>query len=275
MDNQDLPAGVGVRTYRIAPSRCCPSVEPIPADGYQHRTEQYTHAELSIVGKAIDEGIFYTDDVKDFCRDAWVALHPAVDQCLTLEGERNYLVQDPDDIAARRAQCNDLREKVAASPRGTWGLLLHRWSHQDGRTGNSWAMFISKGNGKVYEPQTSHLASRGRLPDYDHAHDCMVGYEIYLADGAEKRRREQARSRYVARQSNLHAGCKLKNLRVGATKYSSAEVEDVNEHGTVTLLLSKRGSRNRWRWTGLAQSIECDSVVSEMPAYGAMTCTEQ
>jgi hypothetical protein len=40
-------------------------------------------------------------------------------------------------------------------------------------------------------------------------------------------------------------------------------------------LLTKRGSRNRWRWSGLAQSVAADALPKGMPAYGTIVATEQ
>jgi hypothetical protein len=265
----------GIRTFSIAPSRACPSVEPIPAEGVMHQGHHFTAAELAIVGAAIDAGVFYTSDLKEYCNGAWERAHPAVEHCLTRTGNQNFESMTGSDNGVRSARVKHLRETIQAAPRGTWGMLHYQWEGSDGHKGDSYTLFIADGQGGAKDVQTGPIVHAGRLPTYEDAIQSMVGYEIYLADRAEKDRREQARSRTIVRDAGLAAGNKLQNLRIGAKSYSSATVEGITEAGHVTLLLTKRGSRNRWRWTGLAQSIEAKSLPKAAPAYGMMVATEQ
>lgn len=268
-------ASPGIRTFSIGPSRECPSVEAIPAEGVTHQGHRFTAADLAIVGAAIDAGVFYTSDLKEYCNDAWERTHPAVEHCLTRTGDRNFESMTGSDHAVRSARVKHLREALQVAPRGTWGMLHYQWEGSDGHKGDSYTMFIADGKGGAKDVQTGPIVHAGRVPTYEDAIQSMVGYEIYLADRAEKDRREQARSRTIVRDAGLVAGDKLRNLRIGAKSYSSATVEGITEAGHVTLLLTKRGSRSRWRWTGLAQSIEATTLPKTAPAYGTMVATEQ
>lgn len=269
-DQQSTPR---IRTVSIGPSRACPSVDPIPAEGFSHGGRHFTAAELAVVGAAIDAGIFYTDDLKDFCRSEWEALHPATDRCLTATGDLPYQLLNDHEYAGRREAARALEASVAAAARGTWGLLRHDWADGD-HQGVTYTMFIAVGSGSAYGVQTGAIHHAGRVPGYEDAIQQMVGYEIYLADIAEKRRREEARSRAVIQAAGLVPGKALRNIQLGSKTYSSGTVEEVVGAGYVKLLLVKRGSRTRWNWTGLAQSIKADGISDTLPAYGALTVTE-
>ncbi len=264
----------GIRTFSIGPSRHCASVEAIPAEGFSHQGHHFSAADLAIVGAAIDAGVFYTDDLKAYCNDAWVTAHPAIDHCVTRSGDTDYELLTG-EFAERNARVKQLRETLQAAPRGTWGLLRYDWTGTDGNAGVSYTMFIADGMGGTKDVQTGPIHHAGRVPAYEDAIQSMVGYEIYLADHAEKDRREMARSRAIIRDAGLAEGATLRNLRIGAKDYSSATVERIGEHGHLTLLLTKRGSRNRWRWSGLAQSVAADALPKGMPAYGTIVATEQ
>ena len=275
MTNAALPqTSANVRTLRIDISRACPAVEPIPADGFSHGGRQFTAQQLAIVGQAIDAGVFYTDDLKAYCRPAWEAAHPATDQCLTVSSDGNYRRLDGMEHAQRREAANALRDAIAAAPRGTWGLLRFDWTADAGHSGVTYTMFISDGQGNACSVQTGGIHHSGRVPAYADAIADMVGYEIYLADAAEKARREQARSRACILASGLTHGATLRNVRIGNTSYSTAVVDQVLSGTWVKLHLTKRGSRNRWTWTGLAHCIQADNINPEAPAYGAVVVTE-
>lgn len=259
----------GITTYRIDFSRKCPSVEPIREEGFVHGGQHFTPAALTILGKAIDAGIFYTDEVKQYCFDMWQAEYPATDHCLTRNGSVDHQ-EISNDPALRKEAVKCLREAIQAAPRGTWGLLLVRWQYDDGEPGQTWIQIISDGHGGSYDPQTGPIAHAGRIPCYEDALKGMVGYEIYKADGAEKERREQARSRAIIRDVGLTAGGVLRDITLGGKKYSTATIVSITDAGIVTLELTKRGSRNRWRWSGFAQIIKSPALPTQMPAYGEM-----
>lgn len=273
-ENASTTGPARVRTLTIDHSRACPSVEPIPADGFSHGGHHFTAAELGIVGNAIDAGVFYTEDLKAFCWDAWVAAHPAIEHCLTASDGVCYELLNGLEHAQRREKVNALREAVSSAPRGTWGLLRHDWADTNGHSGVTYSMFISDGQGEAQGVQTGPIHHAGRVPTYDDAIKSMVGYEIYLADGAEKARREQARGRAVIRDARIVPGMVLRNVRIGSNTYSTGTVEQVSERGHVKLLLVKRGSRNRWNWTGLAHVVEADTLAPTLPAYGALVVSE-
>lgn len=267
-DQQSTPR---IRTVSIGPSHHCPSVQPIPEQGFTYDNRHFTAAQLAIVGAAIDAGVFYTDDLKAYCRDAWQALHPAVDVCLTASDAGNAKRLEGMDQAQRREASNALREAVAAAPRGTWGLLRLDWKTADWHSGVTYTMFISDGQGHAHPV---HNRFNGRDPNYYDALASMVGYEIYVCDSAEKARREQDRSQAIIRSAGIAPGMKLRNVTIGSTTYSSATVEAVSDIGGVKLCLTKRGSRNRWHWTGLAQSIRADNLAPSAPAYGTLVVSE-
>lgn len=262
-----LEATSGVRTIAITLSKQCPSVEPI--DGpVCHEGETFSPAALSIVGAAIDAGLFYTDDVKAFCRDRWLAEFPATDTCLTAKGDVTY-ERAAEPFAERRAQLVALDARLAQAPRGTWFLLRQDWKSSEGHSGTTWTLHVADGAGGAHSVQTGPIwHNEGRAPNFADALQSMVGMEIYLATNAERWRRETARSRALVAARAWAVGTKLRNLKVGAKAFSSGVITDINTTGYLTLELTKRGSRKRMSWTGLAQAVRADGIDETVPGYG-------
>ena len=96
-----------------------------------------------------------------------------------------------------------------------------------------------------------------------HVEGGVRGMEIYYARQAYEERQMRSRNRTAAKR--FHAGQKVRGLRLGCDKYSTALVEDTDqEMGELRLFLTKRGSSSRWRATVGAAIVaaECLPEVS-------------
>lgn len=257
-----------IRTIQIGMSRQCPSLQP-PTGSFTHEGKTFTVQQLEIVGAALDEGLFDSDAFKAFCRAKWEQAHPSVDRCLTAD-EPGGVVLLPNDGPAKRAILDAYTGRLASEPRGTWAMFERKWGDAEWG-GTVRTIIIAQGNGACYTPQ---LGSCEGLPTYAMALAKMVGYEIYLARHAEQARRELVRSRAVARGYGWDVGSALKNISVGAASYSSAVITEILETGHLVLHATKRGSRNRWECTVLAQAIGLKDGQTHAPAYGQIVATE-
>ena len=82
-----------------------------------------------------------------------------------------------------------------------------------------------------------------------------AGYEIYLARLVVERWREETANAQAKERLRLKVGDKLKNLRFGAERFSSATVVKVGD-SCFGLSLTKRGTKNRWNVETTALNIE-------------------
>ena len=94
-----------------------PITEGITVEG-----RSYTASELEIIAVQLNAGVTYQDEMASRCRDAWMALHPSTDLCITRddgkeddEGER--LHADLRDITSwtAAAACASNRLLAAAT----------------------------------------------------------------------------------------------------------------------------------------------------------------
>jgi hypothetical protein len=83
-----------------------------------------------------------------------------------------------------------------------------------------------------------------------------AGYEIYLAREVVERRKEEAAIAEAAKRVQFKEGDKIKNLRIGGDRFSTATVTKVTDGGHYELSLVKRGTKNRWKATLNALGIE-------------------
>lgn len=175
-----------------------PATEPFTSAG---RT--FTPAQLNIIGAALKAGLFYQDALRNHCREAWMSECPAVDVRITGDDGHGYELL-PEEFKAKRERINEIRKTLTASPRGTWALLGNPWTHDDGRRMRRLEMYISVGDGDVYEPQTSCFSDADTaLPGFAEAHASMVSMDIYLARRADRGPADGGRR---ARQAQRPAG---------------------------------------------------------------------
>ena len=258
-----------INTIIIDINKQCPSVEDISGP-VRHEGRDFSATALAIVGAAINEGLFYVDDVKAYCSPRWQAEYPLTDVCLTASGDTTY-VMAPERHEDRRAQMDNINAKLAAAPRGTWALVRQDWKSGDGHAGTSWSLRISVGNGEVHGAQPNPIwQNEKRIAGFNDAVKCLIGTEIYRATNAERARRESARSRQLIKDTGWRHGATLRNVKIAGKTFSTALIVMITEEGFLRLELTKRGSRNRWNWTGVAQSIEVDGVTNTIPAYGQL-----
>lgn len=226
-------------------------------DTYQSWGRSFTRVQLAIVGAALNAGVFYQEAIRDACRDAWAAAHPVLETCLTRGNDQNWQVA-VDDFQERRVQIQRLEAQLASAPRGTWVLLRREWQRGDGETFVEWIVRMASGVG-VESMQTNHLKQE---PTHRQMVEAMEGYEIYLARKAEEDRRSSIESKQVIDREGWSVGARIKNLRIGGVRYANGIVESVHPNNAMTLLLTKRGSAKRYRWTGLAQRINWSAITS-------------
>lgn len=268
--NETNDSGIGISTTIISCNMECPSVEPISGP-HTHNRRTFTADELQLVGEALDAGLFYTDDIFDFCKDRWLSLRPFDDVCLTRCSQRSYHPAHAETVD-RRHQLKALDEVLKVSPRGTWFLL--RWDWQNERKGTTWFLHMSCGDGTIDEVQTGPIwNNESREPNFADGLRSVLGMDIYRVTNAERDRRESARSRALLKQHGWVVGATLRNVTIGSKTFSKATITSVTDDGRLFLTLSKRGSKFRYQWTGLAQAIEVEGLERGAPAYGQMVAT--
>lgn len=221
---------------------------PAPSETVTHHGRTLTPAQLAIVAAAIDAGVFYTEQMRVRCAPEWRALLPCSPRAITGTPEAPWVpfagVGD-----GWRTQREALSAQLRELPRGAHAIILRE--REDGF--RTWYALIHDGAGYVHEPS---LPSSKGLPQPGDLVDDMIGMEIYLATQAECERRSVIDAQTSIRERGLSVGRTLRDVRLGARAYSSAVITHICPRGAyVTLLLTKRGSRKRWEWTGLAQNI--------------------
>jgi len=261
-----------IKSCRIGVKTDSPLMEP-PLFSFAHEGRTWFPEQLQIVGAAMNAGLFYSDDVQSVCRRLWLDAHPAQDVCLTLNDGRAWVEAD-DDIGVRRTMREAFEEKLKVGPRGTWFAYRHSAPARGDLPGLvSWYAAIADGQGRA------HVVQGTRLRDgvtFQLLLDDMVRMEIFEAWEAEQFRREHLRSGEVIQQRGWHAGNTLRNVTVGGVKYSSAVIEGLGEGDTnfVHLTLTKRGSRRRYEWKGVAQSIQLQDQAHAEGAIGTVQVTD-
>lgn len=240
--------------------------ERAPAtESFDHSNRTFTPTQLNIIGAALNAGVFYQDAMRDHCRDAWMAECPAVDVRLTGDDGSGYELL-PTDFLPKRDRINEVRKAVGESPRGTWALLGNPWTHDDGRQMRRLEMYMSVGDGEAYSVQCNRFSDAAKsLPGYKEALEEMIDMDIYLARQAETERFARSMSQHFIKLRGLREGMVLREVELAGVKYSTATITSVSPNGYLKLFLTKRGSKRRWEWTGLAQAIKGEQLQDPAP----------
>lgn len=263
----------GIKSFRISFQRDVPAMAP-PLFSIRSGGRDWYPEQLAIVGAAMNAGVFYDDDMQAVCRQPWIDAHPAQDVCLTRSTERCW-IDVADDFSARRAMRETFDAQLKAGARGTWYAYRHaRPADEDRPEHVSWHAAMADGAGGV------HVVQSARLRDgvsFERVMEDMVRMEIYEAKHVEKHRRENIRSAELVQQHGWKGGDKLGDITISGTKYSSAVIEDIDTADgacTIRLTLAKRGSRKRWSWAGLAQSIQLSDQAHAEGVVGSVIVTD-
>ncbi|MGH8159258.1 MAG: hypothetical protein ACREPQ_14150 [Rhodanobacter sp.] len=200
----------------------------------------------AIVEATLDAKIFYEDEFKRACRPTWDTANPAIENRLP------DVVQDEAmSPLAQREEVQRIKALLAEGGRGAWAVVRRRAAAGNER----YLSLIHDGRGEVH----GRSDGWGGVPTFEAVVDRLVAEEIYhLRHVVEDERRRAAAVQQLA-TLNLAVGTRLKDVRVGGTVYSTAAVEVLHPlSGSVTLQLTKRGSRKRYRATVSATTLAGD-----------------
>jgi len=199
------------------------------------------------VGVTIDSGVHYQDEFEAACLAAWGETLPVTDNQLP-----ELLLISGEACVEKRAKQKAAIEQVATGPRGTWMVSITTCPE----TGKVWYVaMISHGNGEVSTRNDGWSAK----PTFDKVAGRMVAYEIYLVRKHVEIERAQEAAVHRVEDLGLRKGMKLRNVQVSCNTYSSAMIEEIGaETGELTLLCTKRGSRNRFRVVTSAMNLRLD-----------------
>lgn len=196
---------------------------------------------------ALDAGITYNDEFAEF-----VLRQMGGYGCEAVLME----VAELDAAAAsyaslQRAQHSRLEATVISAPRGHYALI--RVTRSDGCPMYTTIVSDGYGDGVATGGAYDHYDS---MPPGEKILDRMLGYEIYLCRKACERERAHKAGREALAKHAFHIGMVFKDIKVGGEKFSTGTISEVHvESGCVTLLLTRRGSRNRWKSTRSASDI--------------------
>lgn len=220
---------------------------PAATAPFVYQGDTFTPEQLAILAGAIDAGLFYNRAVEAHCEPAWRALHPCSTRAITGAPDAPW-----DTFAGNGTPWLQQREALTARlrelPRGAYALLV-----RDCGEYRFWYALIHDGSGGISEPSLGHSPAP---PSAEYLVDYMVRMEIYSASLAEKERRSVLDAQRIVSERGLAVGRTLRDVHVAGRQYSSAVITSICPRGAyVSLLLTKRGSRKRWQWSGWAQNI--------------------
>ena len=101
---------------------------PAATSPYRFHGVTFSVAALAIVAASIEERLSYNREVEAFCKDRWLALHPATPLCVTGTDAEPW----EQAAAPHWAQEKQLKQTLAALPRGTYGRIRADWKDDDG-----------------------------------------------------------------------------------------------------------------------------------------------
>jgi hypothetical protein len=206
---------------------------------------------------ALDAGIFYNNQFTDF-----VLRQVGGYGCeATLLEIADLDAAAPNYASQQRAEHARLEAAVSAAPRGHYAII--RMSRANG--GPLYTTIVSDGYG-------DGIATGGAYDVYDSMPsgekilERMFAYEIYLCRKACELERTRQAGREALAKYGIRIGMTFKDIAVGGEKFSTGTVSGEKfstgtvsevhvESGCVTLLLTRRGSRNRWKGTRSASDI--------------------
>lgn len=199
----------------------------------------YKEALKAAVGAAIDAGLYYNADV-----NAFVAKH-----CGVPDPAREVFLGIVDlpvhDLPAARKVNEETEAKVAAGPRGTWALT-RRTFENDGQIRTVYQPLLSDGSGSLAPGGRSDTSYEP--PVYEAVLRRAFEMEVYLARRELEADRLSARNREAIESGRVAMGGEFRDVTVNSQKFSRAKVVGVDaEAGKVTIELTKRGSRRRWK----------------------------
>lgn len=204
---------------------------------------------VSACEAAIDAGIFYEDQFKDY-----VVKHMGGYGCEAVLLETVTLqCFGSEFLSEKRALDAKAKDRLKSSPQGHY--ILFEKIYDDAK--RRYSTMVSAGNGEIAlggshdcydEPPTAEkVLSR------------MIGYDVYCCRKATEDRRRRAHNRRVLEQQRYFVGQVFRNYRhPGEAKpFSKATVTKIYpESGQVTMQLSKRGTSKMWEITVGAGCIE-------------------
>lgn len=197
-------------------------------------------AVIAAVEGALDAGLTYTREVETYVVERIRAVDEARDLYL------GAVIRTPAQAggAAERA----VAERLAASPRGTWAVIVTELS--DGPV--VYAPKMSDGSGTA----PSSYDTYEEMPDYATVYARMVGHEVYKARQTVEAGRDLARQQAAASTLASQVGTRLKDVTLDRVTYASATVTGVDQAaGLVSLALTRRGTSDRWNATVPATTI--------------------
>lgn len=218
----------------------------------------FSVAQLAIVAAALDERLFYNVEFNAFCDGPWRALHPSTDHCISGTAEQPW-----DDRAPLGQlywdQVDMLKRTLSLLPRGAYALLRYAYGRRDDQR-ETWTVFVHDGEGNVTTPVLSHL---NRRPTFAEIEERMILMELFDCRQAEEQRRREVRSRQVIGERGWRVGKKVTLLSIEGKRYASGTISSISEGGMVSMTLAKRGTTQRWAWTGPAQHVHLEKSPAD------------
>lgn len=202
---------------------------------------------------ALDAGIFYNNEFS-----AFVLRQLGGYGCEAVLMETAELDAAADDYAAlQRAEHIRLEAAVNASPRGHYAVI--RMARQNGC--HLYTAIASDGYGEGVATGGAYDVFDS-MPPGEKILERMLSYEIYLCRKACEQERSRQEGRDALAKYGIRLGMTFRDIQVGGERFSSGTISEVHaESGCVTLLLTRRGSRNRWKSTRSATDV-ADYVAS-------------
>jgi hypothetical protein len=178
---------------------------------------------------ALDDGFYYQEPFMHHVLETIGDQDPAEDVFL------GTVRRGRDDLEA-------FASRIAASPRGTWGLVETVIEDEEGRR-TYYRPVMSEGTGDLPHNSDSYEAP----PGYAKVYERMVGFEIYLVRKEIQEERAHAARLEALQTHGIRTGAVFRNLHLNGTLYSTVRVTGVSEEsGYASVFLVRRGSKNRW-----------------------------
>lgn len=199
----------------------------------------YKEALKAAVGAAIDSGLYYNRDV-----DAFVEKHCSVPDPAK-EAFLGIVDLPVHDLPAARKVSEDLAVRIAAAPRGTWALVRKAFENGGG-TRTVYQAHLSDGSGAL--APGGRTDSWSEPPAFAAVMRRAFEMEVYLARQELEGERLAAKNREAIESGRVALGSEFRDVAINQQRFSRVKVVGVDaEAGTVSLELTKRGTRRRWK----------------------------